>query len=493
MPLSNGQKKILLLTGCTGYVGGRLLNRLAHSGSSDEYQLRCLARAPQNIKLLKGSVAELCSGDLLKPDTLVSAFQGVHTAVYLVHALGEQSGFSQVEDQAAINFAQAAREAGVKKIVYLGGLGSGPKLSPHLASRQNTGQLLKRSGAAVIELRASIILGSGSLSFELIRSLTEKLPVMITPRWVYSKTQPIAIRNVLDYLVAAIKKDFDTSQIFEIGGSDQVSYGELMQEYARKRGLKRIMIPVPVLTPALSSLWLGLVTPVYARIGRKLVDGLKNDTVVRDNRALKVFDIKPLDVQSSMALAIAKEDQHLAETHWYDALSSIGKRRSWGGVRFRSRIIDLQEREVPLDYKTLFAPVQRIGGATGWYYGDYLWQIRGVIDLLLGGVGMRRHRAHQSKVNIGDVIDCWRVEAFEEHSLLRLRAEMKLPGRAWLQFEVTPKGKQSLIRQTAMFDPLGLGGLLYWYLLYPAHAFIFRGMLNGICQAAENEQNAQRT
>ena len=367
---------------------------------------------------------------------------GVHTAYYLVHSLGTKQDFEQEDRQAAANFATAARQAGVQRIIYLGGLGNAEHgLSRHLRSRQETGEVLRSSGVPVIELRASIIIGSGSLSFELIRVLTERLPVMICPRWVATPTQPIAIEDVLDYLLAALDLPEEQSRIFEIGGPDVVSYGGIMREYARQRGLRRLMISVPLLTPYLSSLWLGLVTPVYARIGRKLVEGLRNPTVVRDLSARDAFSIRPRSLAEAIQRAMVNEDRDFAETRWSDALSSTGPPRGWGGVRFGTRIVDSRTAVVEAPPDVAFAPVQRIGGETGWYFGNFLWKLRGWLDLLVGGVGLRRGRRDPMNLQVGDAVDFWRVEAIEPGRRLRLAAEMRLPGRAWLEFEVAPRAR----------------------------------------------------
>ena len=340
----------------------------------------------------------------------------------------------------------------------------------------------------VIELRASIIIGSGSLSFELIRALTERLPVMICPRWVATPTQPIAIEDVLEYLLAASELSETGSRIFEIGGPDVVSYGDIMREYARQRGLRRLMISVPLLTPYLSSLWLGLVTPVYARVGRKLVEGLRNPTVVCDPSALAAFPIRPRSLTDAIQWALMNEERDFAQSRWSDALSSTGPPRAWGGTRFGTRIIDSRTAEVEVPTERAFAPIARIGGQTGWYYGNWLWKLRGWLDLLVGGVGLRRGRRDPVDVQVGDALDFWRVEAVEPGRRLRLAAEMHLPGRAWLEFEVSPLANGSMIRQTAIFDPVGLGGLAYWYALYPVHRLVFAGMLRGIVRAVDSQR-----
>lgn len=471
----------ILLTGATGYVGGRLLPLLERKG----LPVRCLTRRPEALQAKAAATTELARGDVLDASTLSEAFRDVQTAYFLVHCMGAGGEFEQLESEAAENFAAAAREAGVRRIIYLGGLGDeSPDLSPHLRSRHEVGRILRASGAETIEFRAGIIIGSGSLSFELIRSLVERLPVMICPRWVATATQPIAVDDVLQYLLAAADRPPSVSRIFEIGGPDQASYGEIMKEYARQRGLRRHMIAVPVLTPYLSSLWLGLVTPVYARVGRKLIEGVRNPTVVRDAAALEAFPIRPRGLSEAIARAIEREDRDLAETRWSDALSSSGPQRSYGGVRFGTRLLDTRTIHVDVPPEQAFAPIRRIGGKTGWYYAMPLWRIRGAMDLLVGGVGLRRGRRDPEHLLVGDAVDFWRVEAIEPNRLLRLAAEMRVPGRAWLQFEVEPDGEGATIRQTALFDPIGLPGLAYWYSIYPLHELVFAGMLKNIARAA---------
>jgi hypothetical protein len=330
------------------------------------------------------------------------------------------------------------------------------------------------------------VIGSGSLSFEMIRALVERLPIMICPRWVQVKAQPIAVEDLLAYLIAALELPASASQVYEIGGPDQVSYGQIMQEYARQRGLSRWMIPVPLLTPYLSSLWLGLVTPLYARVGRKLVESLRNPTLVSNNLAESVFAVRPRSVGDAIARALVNEDWEFAETRWSDAMSSAGQSQSWGGARYGSRLVDSRTITVSVPPEQAFAPIRRIGGRTGWYYGNWLWSLRGFLDLLIGGVGVRRSRRDPDSLRVGDPLDFWRVEVFEPNHRLRLQAEMKLPGRAWLEFEVRPCEHGSTIRQTAIFDPLGLAGLLYWYGIYPLHQFVFAGMLRNLARAAEN-------
>jgi uncharacterized protein YbjT (DUF2867 family) len=405
--------------------------------------------------------------------------------------MGSTGAFEEEDRQAARNFAEAARRVGVRRIIYLGGLAhGGDQLSPHLRSRHEVGDLLRQSGVPVIEFRASIVIGSGSLSFEMIRALVERLPIMITPGWVSVLAQPIAIDDLLAYLVAALRLPDGEHRIFEIGGADQVSYGDLMHEYARQSGLRRVMIPVPVLTPRLSSLWLGLVTPLYARVGRKIVDSIRHPTIVRDTTALRAFPVRPIGMRDAIARALRNEDREFAQTRWSDALSASGAVRSWAGVRFGSRLVDSRSVHVPVPPAVAFVPIRRVGGRTGWYYGDWLWRIRGFIDLLCGGVGVRRGRRDPEWLQAGDTVDWWRVEAVVPHQQLRLIAEMKLPGRAWLEFDVAEDARGSIIRQTAVFDPVGLSGLAYWYLIYPLHQLIFAGMLRGIALACQRESAA---
>lgn len=469
----------ILVTGASGYIGGRLVRTLVERG----YRVRALGRRPDELRARLPAGVEAVAGDLLDAATLGPALSGVDTGFYLVHSMGSGGDFRTEDRLAAENFVRAAREAGVRRIVYLGGLGAASDLSPHLASRQEVGRILRESGVATIELRASIVLGSGSLSFEMIRALVERLPVLVTPRWVVRRAQPIAIDDVLAYLAGAIELAADESLVVEIGGPDRVTYLDIMAEYARQRGLRRTFLRVPVLTPRLSSLWLSLVTPLQARVGRKLIDSIRHDTVVESERAAELFpEIRPLGVRAAIARAIANEDREYAETRWSDALSSSGVAKP--AVEFGARLIESRTATVPVPPTRAFEPIRCIGGARGWYYGGWLWGMRGGLDRLAGGPGLRRGRRSPRDLAPGDALDFWRVEAFEPDHLLRLRAEMRLPGRAWLQFEVDPDPGGSTIRQTAMFDPVGLGGLLYWYALLPAHAFIFRGMLRRIALRA---------
>jgi len=477
----------ILLTGATGYVGGRLLPQL----ESSPHRVRCMTRNPDSLIGSVDAETEVVYGDAFDAKSLNKALEGIHTAYYLVHSMGSDEDFETADRKAAEYFAAACSKQGVKRIIYLGGLGNPDHtLSKHLRSRQEIGNILRTSSAAVIEFRASIIIGSGSLSFEMIRALVERLPVMICPKWVRVMAQPIAIEDVLAYLFQALTLPIRKTVIFEIGGPDQLSYGEIMQLYAKLRGLRRWMIPVPLLTPYLSSLWLGLVTPLYARVGRKLVESLRNPTLVSSNVADKYFTVEPRSTELAIARALVNEDEQFAVTRWSDSVSSAGKPKSWGGVRFGSRLVDSRTQRVDVPTDEAFVPIRRIGGDTGWYYGDWLWKIRGFLDLLVGGVGVRRGRREDDQLKIGDAVDFWRVQKFESGKMLRLRAEMKVPGRAWLEFEVQPTDTGSVVRQTAIFDPVGVFGLAYWYALYPLHQFVFAGMLRNICAAADDQSTA---
>jgi uncharacterized protein YbjT (DUF2867 family) len=484
--MTNGQR--VLLTGATGYVGGRLLPLLEGRGA----KVRCLARRAEYLSERVGPDTEVVRGDVLDRASLGVALEDVDVAYYLVHSMASTEDFGDADRQGAVVFSEACRLAGVRQIVYLGGLGEGSDLSDHLRSRQEVGRILRESGVPTVEFRASVVIGSGSFSFEMLRALVEKLPVMITPSWVRNRAQPIAIEDLLAYLLAALDLPLEGGRVFEIGGSSVVSYGKIMQEYARRRGLRRIMIPVPLLTPYLSSLWLGLVTPVYARVGRYLVDGLRNSTVVRDHAALREFDLKPRDIGEAIDRALVNEDREFAQTRWSDALSTTSPQRSWAGARFGSRIVDSRSFDVPCSPTAAFRPIRRIGGNVGWYHADWLWRLRGFLDLLVGGAGTRRGRRNPHTLSPGDTVDFWRVEYYEPDRLLALRAEMKLPGRAWLQFEVEGLADGgSRIRQTAVFDPVGLFGLLYWYGLYPLHVLVFKGMLRGIATASDSQELAE--
>ncbi|MGB7748073.1 MAG: SDR family oxidoreductase [Verrucomicrobiia bacterium] len=477
--------KLILVTGATGYVGGRLVPRLLAAG----YRVRCLVRNPAR---LQGRAwldqVELAQGDMFQPDSLVTAMRDVSVVYYLVHSLGGGSDFSERDLLAAGNCASAAKSAGVERIIYLGGLGDPQAdLSPHLRSRHETGVALRAAGVPVTEFRAAVIVGSGSLSFEMIRYLTERLPVMICPKWVFTRIQPIAIRNVLDYLVAALDYAASTGCIVEIGGRDVLTYAEMMTGYARARGLTRRLLAVPVLTPRLSSYWVHLVTPIPANIAQPLIKGLGNEVIVRDAAALKLFPaIQPLDYATAVRLALGKMDTRGVETAWSDALtSSQGDKTPVTLISSEGMIIERRQRMVSAPADAVYRSFARLGGSRGWLYMDWAWQLRGMMDRLCGGVGIRRGRRDPIDLRIGDTLDFWRVEMIEPGRLIRLRAEMRVPGQAWLEFKAVPQtGGQTLLTQTAFFEPKGLFGLLYWYALYPVHALIFSGLIRRIGEQA---------
>ena len=471
----------VLITGATGYVGGRLVSVLEEAGA----RVRCLARRPAALTSRVSAATEVVPGDVLEPASLDRALAGVDVAYYLVHSMGAHGDYLEMDRVAARNFGDAARRAGVRRIVYLGGLATGSEaLSKHLRSRIETGDVLRASGVPVVEFRASVVIGSGSLSFELIRALVERLPVMICPRWVSTLAQPISIDDVLAYLAAARDLPGAESRTFEIGGADQASYGDVMREYARQRGLRRVMLSVPLLTPRLSSLWLGLVTPVYARVGRQLVEGLRNQSIVTDPAALTTFPIRPAGLGAAIARAIENENRAFALTRWSDARSSGGTPPALTDSGTGGRLIDRRQVHVAVDPNRAFAPIARIGGTRGWYFATWLWRTRGAVDLLMGGVGMRRGRRDPDVPAVGDALDFWRVDAYEPCRRLRLEAEMRVPGRAWLEFEVKTATGGAVIHQTAVFEPAGLSGLAYWYALVPVHAVMFAGMLRAIARQA---------
>jgi lipocalin/uncharacterized protein YbjT (DUF2867 family)/ligand-binding SRPBCC domain-containing protein len=450
-------RALILLTGASGYIGSRLLRVIEEGG----VRVRCLARHPGRIVPGRAST-EVVAGDCLDEASVDASMIGVDQAYYLVHSMDSGRSFVERDREAAANFGRAASRAGVRRIIYLGGLGAEQDaLSAHLQSRLETGAALRESGVPVIEFRASIVVGAGGLSFEIIRALVERLPMMICPRWVETCTQPIAIADVLTYLRAALDLPALTEGVFEIGGPEVVSYGDMMREYARLRGLRRLLVPVPVLTPRLSGLWLRLVTPAQARVGRALVAGLRNSTVVRSPAAGETFDVRPMSLSKAIERAITEgQTAHLK--------------------------IDSRLAVVEAPPPRAFAPIRCIGGATGWYFGEWLWRLRGRLDRVLGGVGMPRTRRDPHDCVTGDVIDGWRVEAYEPDRLLRLSAGLKLPGRGWLEFRVDPLdgGSRSLIRQTATFDPRGWAGRLYWYSVLPLHALVFRGLLRHVARRA---------
>ncbi|HEY5630064.1 MAG TPA: SDR family oxidoreductase [Candidatus Limnocylindrales bacterium] len=470
----------ILVVGASGYIGGRLVPLLRARG----HDLVLMSRDARPLAV-RFPDATVVAADLLDPSTLPAALEGVEVAYYLAHSMGAgERGFAERDRQAARNFAQAAGRAGVSRIVYLGGLGDDDaNLSHHLASRHETGAELAAHGVPVIEFRAAVIIGSGSASFEILRHLTERLPIMITPRWVGTRCQPIGIRDVLDYLVGALDRP-DVTGVVEIGGPDVLSYGDMMRAYARLRGLRRLMIPVPFLTPRLSSYWVNLVSPVPAAIARPLIEGLRNEVVVRDPAPASAFAVQPLPYIDALQRAIDRSDRHDVESTWFDALAAPDRMSLSSLTSHEGMIVERRQRSIPAPAEHVFAEVERVGGHAGWPYANVLWRLRGLADRVVGGVGMRLGRRDPGHLRVGDALDFWRVEEVHRPSLLRLRAEMKVPGRAWLQYDVTSAEGGSRLVQTAFFEPKGLPGLAYWYLLYPIHGMIFRGTVRVLAERA---------
>lgn len=487
----------MLVAGATGYIGRRLVGELVAEG----HEVRCVARTPGKLdgEPWRDAV-EVVRGDVLDPESTAAACRDVDAVYYLVHSIGADDDWEERDRRAASNVRDAAAAAGVRQIVYLGGLGddTGTSLSPHLASRHDVGAVLRGGSVPVTELRAAVIIGSGSASFEMLRYLVEVLPIMTTPRWVETKVQPIGVQDVLQYLVGVLLEPRAMDRTLEIGGADVLTYHRMMDLYAEEAGLRRrIIIPVPVLSPRLSSLWVGLVTPVPANLARPLIDSLVNEVVVRDDTIRSIVPFTPIDARESIRRALTRVRDLDVSTRWTDAelfgrtpAEPMPNDPSWaGGVVFS----DHQRVEAEVDPDALFAEVTRLGGERGWLVGNWLWSIRGVLDLLFGGVGMRRGRRHPTDLRTGDVVDFWRVEAVEPGRLLRLRAEMRLPGEAWLEWEITPTATGARLDQRARFQPRGLWGRAYWYGVAPFHRFIFRPLARRLAHEAALTPAVART
>ena len=479
--------KLIFVTGATGYIGGRLVPRLLEAG----YRVRCLTR--NQLKMESRNWAshkrvEIIEGDVSDTAALSSHMEGCSSAYYLVHSMmASGATYARTDRALARKFAVIARRVGLKRIIYLGGLGeSGEGLSEHLSSRREVEVALSSTGIPVTVLRAAMIIGSGSASFEILRYLVERLPIMITPRWVQTESQPIAVSNVLHYLVACLEVPTTTGKTLDIGGPDILSYRSLMRIMAEALGLNnRFVIPVPVLTPRLSSLWIHLVTPLSSRIARPLAEGLRNRVVCRSEEAVQLIPQNLLSARAAIQAALGHLTSDEVETSWSDAGLLPGDPDWAGGTVFTdSRSIEIKSQETDV-----FRAVCRIGGNNGWYAADILWKIRGFLDRLVGGPGLRRGRRDKDNIGFGDALDFWRVTGIENNRLLELQAEMRLPGKAALDFEIqkSPRGTGwILFTQTARFRPQGLWGLIYWFTTLPFHALVFRGMLRGIKKSAES-------
>jgi uncharacterized protein YbjT (DUF2867 family) len=479
------QNKLILVSGATGYVGGRLIPRLLEAG----YHVRCLVRDPQRLQGHPWlSNVEVVQGDVLIPETLVPAMQDVAVAYYLVHGMQGGKVYAERDLSAARNFGQAAEAAGLERIIYLGELlDPTAPLSPYLRSRHETGYILRQGRVPVTEFRAGMILGSGSVLFEMVRYLSEREPLLVCPRWFFSCAQPIAIRNVLDYLVAALDKPESIGKLIEIGGPDQLTYADMLVGYARERGLKRLLIPTPFYLPRLSAYWVHMVTPVTYTTVLPLIEGLNADSLVHNNLARQMFpEVQLLDFKTAVRLALGRIETHNVETSWSDALvTSAGDVRPYVFTMQEGMFVEQRQRLVELPPNTVFRSYIGIGGQRGWLYMDWAWGIRGWLDKLVGGVGLRRGRRDPDDIRTGEPLDFWRVELVRPGRQMRLQAEMKLPGKAWLEFKSDPQEDgQTLLTTTAYFDAHGLFGFLYWYAMWPFHKFIFDGLTRKIAERA---------
>ncbi|MGW0041984.1 SDR family oxidoreductase [Rhodococcus sp. NPDC003348] len=480
----------ILVTGGTGYIGGRLAPRLVRSG----HRVRVLARTPDKLRDVPwADDVEVVRGDLDDPESLARACRDVDVLYYLAHSMGGRGRFEDTEQRCARNVVAAARDAGVRRIVYLGGLHPDTgTLSPHLRSRTRVGRILLDSSVPTLVLQAGVVIGSGSASFEMIRHLSNRLPVMTTPRWVNNRIQPIAVRDVLHYLVGAATAPLPHSRTYDVGGPDILRYGEMMQVYAQVAGLRRRRILVlPVLTPRLAGLWVGLVTPIPPKLGRALIESVSTDAVMRDHEIDSVIAPPPdglTGYREAVRLALRRIERGDVETTWANA-SPVGAPADplpsdpeWAGD---NAFVDERHIDCPSDQASVWSVVEAIGGENGWYSFPLAWSVRGWLDRAFGGVGLVRGRRHPRTLHTGDALDFWRVERIERPVLLRLRAEMRAPGRAWLEWDLTTLGPdRTRLRQRAVFLPKGVAGRLYWYALVPFHRVIFAGMLENIAGAA---------
>ncbi|MCW2700093.1 MAG: NAD-dependent epimerase/dehydratase [Blastococcus sp.] len=483
-----------LVTGATGYIGGRLVPRLLAAG----HTVRVMSRSPERLRDHPWAAqVEITRADAADADQVADACAGVDVVYYLVHALGSGPEFEETDRRTARVMARAARDAGVGRLVYLGALEpDGEELSPHLRSRIEVAGILLRSEVPTVVLRAAVVLGSGSASFEMLRYLTERLPVMVTPRWVRSRIQPIAIRDVLRYLVACAGLPASVHRSFDIGGPDAMDYAEMMQRYAAVAGLpRRRILPVPLFTPSLSSHWVGLITPVPAGIARPLVESLRNTVVCSEHDIAEYVPDPPeglLGFDEAVRLALQRVQDSAVDTRWSSASvpgapsDPLPTDPDWAGGTL---YVDERTRRTTAAPDALWRVVEGIGGDTGWYSFPLAWAVRGALDRLAGGVGLRRGRRDPHRLFVGEALDFWRVEERESGRLLRLRAEMRLPGLAWLEFHVEhdPADGGTLLRQRATFAPRGLSGHLYWWAIAVFHGIVFGGMLRGVTRAAESE------
>ncbi|MBY8881288.1 SDR family oxidoreductase [Actinacidiphila acidipaludis] len=486
-------REVCLVTGASGYIGGRLVPALLAAG----YHVRCLVRSPEKLRDQPWALAvEVVRGDVTDAESVGRAMENARVAYYLVHALGTGRSFEDTDRRAARTFGDQARRQGVGRIVYLGGLTPRDvpehELSPHLRSRAEVGRILLDSGVPTTVLRAAVIIGSGSASFEMLRYLTERLPVMVTPSWVRTRIQPIAVRDVLRLLVGSARMPAEVSRAFDIGGPDVLTYVDMMRRYAAVAGLpRRLILPVPVLTPGLSSHWVGLVTPVPASIARPLTESLRHEVVCDENDIAAYVPDPPagrLGVDAALSLALQRVREAKVATRWSSAgvpgapSDPLPTDPDWAGG---SLYTDVRERSVDVTPDRLWRVVEGIGGDNGWYSLPLAWAVRGGLDRLVGGVGLRRGRRDAAHLRVGDSVDFWRVEEIEPGRLLRLRAEMRLPGLAWLELCVDTDGDgRARYRQRALFHPHGLLGHAYWWSVSPFHALVFGGMARNITRTA---------
>jgi uncharacterized protein YbjT (DUF2867 family) len=476
----------ILVTGATGYIGGRLVPRLLDEG----HRVRCLTRRPEKLDGVEwADRVDIVQGDALDAASVERAMDAIDVVYYLVHSIGTGSHFEESDRTAATNVVAAAAAAGVRRIVYLGGLvPSGEAASPHLASRAEVGQIFLDGPVPAIVLQAGVIIGSGSASFEMLRYLTERLPVMVTPKWVRSRVQPIAVRDVLSYLVGVLELPADTNRRFDIAGPDVLTYETMMQRYAAVAGLpRRLLIAVPVLTPWLSSQWVNVVTPVPKAIAQPLIESLRNSVVAREHDIEALVPIRPLGFDVAVERALQKVAEIDVATRWSGAdwpgapSDPMPTDPAWaGGSVYR----DERDAVVGAPPAEVWRVIEGIGGERGWYSFPVAWALRGVLDRLVGGVGLRRGRRHPDRLTVGEPLDFWRVEAIERGRLLRLRAEMKLPGQAWLEFRLEEHDGATTLHQRALFVPRGLSGHLYWWAVWPFHGVVFASMLRALAAAS---------